>query len=62
MTDTILRINDVKKATGLSRSSIYLLMRSQKFPQNILLGARAVGWPQSSIDNWIESRIAASQS
>lgn len=62
MNNKILRLKDVINATGLSRSSIYLLMRSQKFPKNILLGARAVGWPQSSIDNWIESRIAASQS
>ena len=62
MSNKILRLKDVINATGLSRSSIYLLMRDDKFPQNILLGARSVGWPQSSIDNWIDSRIAASQS
>lgn len=57
-----LRLRDVINTTGLSRSSIYLLMRDDKFPRNILLGARSVGWTQSSIDQWIEGRIAASQS
>lgn len=58
----ILRLKDVINATGLSRSSIYLLMRDDKFPKNILLGARSVGWQQSSINEWIEGRITASQS
>ena len=58
----VLRLRDVINTTGLSRSSIYLLMRDDKFPRNILLGARSVGWTQSSIDQWIEGRIAASQS
>lgn len=57
-----LRLRNVINTTGLSRSSIYLLMRDDKFPRNILLGARSVGWTQSSIDQWIEGRIAASQS
>ena len=57
-----LRLRDVINTTGLSRSSIYLLMRDDKFPRSILLGARSVGWTQSSIDQWIEGRIAASQS
>ena len=58
----VLRLREVINTTGLSRSSIYLLMRDDKFPRNILLGARSVGWTQSSIDQWIESRVAASQS
>ena len=57
-----LRLRDVINTTGLSRSSIYLLMRDDKFPRNILLGKRSVGWTQLSIDQWIEGRITASQS
>ena len=58
----IYRLKDVINTTGLSRSSIYLLMRDDKFSRNILLGARSVGWTQLSIEQWIESRISASQS
>lgn len=58
----VLRLKDVINTTGLSRSSIYLLMRDDKFPHNILLGARSVGWTQQSIEQWIEGRITASQS
>ena len=39
----ILRLRAAKELTGLSRSSIYLMMRAGTFPKNISLGARAVG-------------------
>ena len=52
------RIEEVKRLTGLSRSSIYA---RADFPQPVKLGARAVAWVQSEIDQWIEQRIAASR-
>ena len=58
----VLRLKAVIDITGLSRSSIYLLIAQNQFPRSILLGARSVGWTQQSIDQWIEGRIAASQS
>lgn len=43
--------------TGLSRSTIYSEMAKGKFPKQIqLTGARAVGWYESAIIQWIESR------
>ena len=44
--EKILRLRAAKDWTGLSRSTIYLMMRAGTFPKNILLGARAVGWHQ----------------
>lgn len=57
---TILRLPQVKARTGLSRSSIYLAIRRGEFPAPISLGARAVGWLESSIDQFIEAKIKAS--
>lgn len=43
--------------TGYSRSSIYLKMQDGTFPKPIKLGARAVGWLESEIEEWLQARI-----
>ena len=60
MYQTVLRLALVKQRTGLSRSSIYSGVKQGTFPAQISLGPRAVGWLESSIDEWIQSRIALS--
>ena len=57
MTDRILRLPEVKASVGLSRSTIYLRIQEGSFPKPISLGARAVGWLESDIENWIGERI-----
>lgn len=56
MVRTILRRRDVEKATGLSRSTIYLMMSEGRFPRPVRLSARAVGWLEQDISMWQESR------
>ena len=57
----ILRLKDVIAMTGLSRSTIYLRMDQGKFPQQINLGSRAVGWVSSEVNEWIDERIKESR-
>jgi len=57
---TILRCKQVEKRVGLSRSTIYAKVAAGEFPAPIALGARAVGWLESDIIAWIESRITIS--
>lgn len=60
--DAILRLNDVRERTGLSRSSIYLRMAQDNFPKQITLGGgRAVGWVESEISDWISQQIEFSR-
>ncbi len=54
--EKILRLSDVKARTGLSRSSIYAFMRAGTFPNSVSLGARSIGWLESTIDFWIANR------
>jgi prophage regulatory protein len=61
MSNTILRLPEVKQRTGLSRSTIYLRISSKQFPAPISLGGRSVGWLESDIDRWIISRIENSR-
>ena len=49
------------KRTGLSRSSNYLWISKVHFPAPVSLGARAIGWVESEIDEWIAGRIAQSR-
>lgn len=59
----ILRRKQVQARTGLSRSSIYSLMKSQSspFPQSIHISPRAVGWLEADIDAYIQARITESR-
>lgn len=54
---SILRRNQVQARTGLSRSTIYLYMKSGLFPKPVSLGARAVGWVEAEVSDWIAKRV-----
>ncbi len=58
MTERTLRRCDVEARTGLSRSTLYAMMAQGTFPKPVRLGARAVGWPETEIAAWLESRKA----
>ncbi|GGX99957.1 MULTISPECIES: helix-turn-helix transcriptional regulator [Vogesella] len=53
----ILRLPQVVAMTGLSKSSLYGLMRKSQFPASISLGPRAVGWPSHLVQQWLADRI-----
>ena len=61
MANAIFRLPAVKMRTGLSRSSIYLWIAQGKFPAPVSLGARAVGWVESEVDEWLGHRITESR-
>jgi prophage regulatory protein len=62
MANVILRLPAVKARTGLSRSTIYLRVSNGAFPHPVSLGARAVGWVESDIEEWISCKIRQSRS
>ena len=56
-----LRLPEVLARTGLSRSTIYVRLDQGRFPRPVSLGARAVGWIESEVDEWIRERIDKSR-
>jgi prophage regulatory protein len=56
---TILRRKQVEARTGLSRSTIYQRVADGTFPKPVKLGARAVGWVESEVQEFLRSRVAA---
>lgn len=56
----ILRISDVVAYVGLSRSTIYFLIKSRAFPAPVKIG-KCSCWLISDIDNWIENKFCTQQ-
>jgi prophage regulatory protein len=59
MTFEIVRLPELIKRIGLSRSSIYARINTDPtFPQPLSLGGRSVGWISEEVDAWLEHRAA----
>jgi prophage regulatory protein len=59
--ESFLRMPDVMRRVGYSKSRIYALVAQDQFPKPVAIGQRASAWLKSEIDNWIQSRINASR-
>lgn len=56
----VLRIKDVIKRTGLSRSTLYVLMKSDPaFPKKVSLSPRTTGLIENQLDAWIALRASS---
>jgi prophage regulatory protein len=51
----------VKARAGLSRSTIYQRVAEGDFPKPINLGARAVGWLEAEIEEWLSAQVERSR-
>ncbi len=59
---SILRLKDVVKRVRLGKTSIYKLVKENKFPKPLKLSDRAVGWSSEDIQRWINTRPVCSRS
>lgn len=55
---TILRKEEVLRRTGLKTTRLYELINSREFPGQVSIGARAVGWYEDEVQEWIDNRPA----
>jgi len=55
---TILRKEEVLRRTGLKTTRLYELIKNGEFPAQISIGARAVGWHEDEVQDWIRERPA----
>jgi len=60
-TGSILRLPKVQSKVSLGKTSIYAGMKNGTFPKAYKLGERAVGWFESDITAWLESRRTSDQ-
>ena len=61
MSDAILRFNDVRRAAGLSRTTIWRKERAGTFPRHVNISDNCVGWLSSHIEDWIQDQFSESR-
>lgn len=53
----LIRLKEVLRICGMSRSTLYNNIKEQQFPEPIRISARSVAWLQSEVLEWIELRV-----
>jgi prophage regulatory protein len=50
------RMATVVRMTGLCRATIYRMIAEKRFPAQVRIGLRAVGWRWSDLERWSQER------
>lgn len=61
LTDRFLRDREVRKLTGLSRTTRWRLEAKGQFPKRRKLSENTVGWLASEVADWLESRTSVAE-
>ncbi len=56
MEDRFIRVKELTKMLGIGRSTIYRLIKENKFPKQIKLSERTSVWRLSIINQWIADK------
>ena len=56
---TLIRIAEVMRRTGRTRSRIYEDMARGRFPKSLKIGDRAIAWVDAEVDQFVAKAIAA---
>lgn len=59
--ENLIRLPEVIKRTGISKTTIYELINEKRFPSQVKIGARAVAFIESEIDEWLINLINTSR-
>ena len=59
MTDRILRPREVCQTIGLSRTTLWRKQTAGDFPAPVRLGPNSIGWRDSTVQEWLDSRESA---
>ena len=51
----LLRLNDVLRLSGISRTELYRMIESGEFPRPLQLGPRMLAWPAPVYEDWVRS-------
>ncbi len=57
--DPIVRLKEFLRLTGLGRSTVYKLIGQGDLDRPLRISARSIGWRQSTVSAWLNSRNSA---
>lgn len=60
MSERFLRVGEVRKITGLSKTELYRRIGAGLFPRQHRLSHRVSVWIESEVAAWVQQQIAAS--
>ena len=60
MESRILRVQEVLDRIGVSKATLYRMVKRGDFPKQCSLGRRAVGWHSQDVDAWFARQRTAS--
>lgn len=55
--DSLIRLPEVRRRTGLSTASIYRKMDAGRFPSKVRLSVNIIAWYESDVTAWIAAPI-----
>jgi len=55
---SLLRLPEVTRRTGLAKSTLYELIKQSGFPAPIRIGVRCSMWVEKEVDDWISEKIS----
>ena len=55
--DRFLRLDEVLRRTSLKRTTLYRRIEEGRFPRQVPLTARCVGWRESAVERWLANPI-----
>lgn len=56
-TDSLVRLPEVRRRTGLSTATIYRKMGRGEFPAKVQLSANVVAWYESDVGRWVSDPL-----
>ena len=57
----IIRTEDLTRRLGLSRATIFRNVKAGRFPAQIKISQRAIGWRIDDVEAWIAAQAATSK-
>lgn len=57
--ESLMRMIEVSRRTGLSRATIYRLIAAGDFPRQVKLSQRASAWSSRAVSAWIADRLSS---
>jgi prophage regulatory protein len=58
-TQSLIRLPEVRRLTGLARSTLYRLEKEGRFVPRVRISQRATAWPLEQVQAWIAARPLA---
>lgn len=52
----VIRLPEVTQKTGISKSTVWRLVRAGRFPAPLKLGSRMTAWVEEEVDEWLLAR------